>query len=146
MKTQMRALIAIAVLLLGIGLGGCEDPEAMKANETAEKLVGTWLREIEVSGAKAPRILVLGPDGKFSESLVADFADGRKRKEERSGEWTFDGKNLKRRYTHEDGRIIGNYNFVTFELTSLSAREFQGKNHVQGEEIHYQRVAEGTEP
>lgn len=142
----MRTVLALAGLLLGISLGGCEDPEALKANETAQKLAGTWLREIEVSDAKARRVLVLRADGKFRESLVAVFVDGRKAKEERSGEWTFDGKNLKRRYTHEDGRQIGNYNFVTFELTSFSGREFEGKNHVQGEEIHYRRVAEGTAP
>ena len=142
----MRTLLAVVALLLGIGLCGCEDPEALKANETAEKLVGTWLREIEGPDAKARRILVLRADGTFSETLVAVFVDGHKANEERSGDWIFDGKNLKRRYTHHDGRPIGHYVFVTFELTSFSGREFEGKNHLQGEQIHYRRVAEGTSP
>jgi hypothetical protein len=142
----MRTLLAVVALLLGIGLGGCEDPEGLKATETAEKLVGTWLREIEGPDAKARRILVLHADGTFSETLVAVFLDGHKVKEERSGDWIFDGRNLKRRYTHHDGRPIGNYVFVTFELTSFSGREFEGKNHLQREEIRYRRVAEGTAP
>jgi len=140
----MRTLLAIVALLLGISLGGCEDTEALKADEITQRLVGTWLREIEGPDAKARRILVLRADGKFSETLVVDFADGHKAREERSGEWIFDGRNLKRRYTHHDGRQIGNYIFVTFELTSVSGREFEGKNHTKGEEIHYRRVAEGT--
>jgi hypothetical protein len=143
----MRVLLAIVTLLLGFGLGGCEDAQALKAEETSQKLVGTWLREIEVDGAKGRRVLVLGSDGKFSETSAVEFADGRRGREERAGDWVCDGTNLERRYTHEDGRqLSGNYHFVTFALTSFTGSEFEGKNHVQGEEVRYRKVAEGTKP
>jgi hypothetical protein len=143
----MRPLLVIVVLLLGLGLGGCEDAQALKAQETSQRLVGTWLREIEVDGAKGRRVLVLGSDGKFSETLGVEFADGRKGREERAGDWSYDGTNLKRRYTHEDGRqLSGNYYFVTFALTSFTGSEFEGRNYVQGEEVRYRKVAEGTKP
>jgi hypothetical protein len=143
----MRTIFALVAILIALGVSGCEDAQALKAQETSEKLVGTWLREMEVADAKGRRILFLGSDGKFSETLAVDFADGRKGREDRAGEWTFDGTNLKRKYTHEDGRqLSGNHHFVTFALTSFTGKEFEGKNHIQGEKIHYRRVAEGTKP
>jgi hypothetical protein len=146
-KGGMRSVLTIGALLVSVFAVGCEDAQALKAAEARQQLVGTWLREINIPNAKARRVLVLAQDGKFSEELVAEFDDGRKGHEERSGEWNFDGTNLKRRYTHEDGRqLSGNFNFVTFELSSLSASEFEGRNHLQGEQIHYRRVTPGTRP
>jgi hypothetical protein len=143
----VRPLLLSLLLACASALVGCEDAQAVKAEEAKQKLVGTWLREISVEGAKGRRVLVLAEDGKFTEILVAEFGDGRKGRNERSGEWAFDGTNLKRRYTHEDGRqLSGNFHFVTFEIVALSRTEFEGKNHVQGEEIRYRKVPAGTSP
>jgi hypothetical protein len=143
----MRILVAVLAFLSGILLSACDDVQARKANEGRERLVGTWLREIEAPIGKARRVLVLNPDGRFAEEFIAHMNDGRTGRETRSGEWTYDGTNLKRRYTHEDGQqLSGNFNFATFELTKLTASEFEGKNHAQGEEIRYVRVAPGTTP
>jgi hypothetical protein len=125
----------------------CDDAQSRKEQEIRESLVGTWLRDVEVEGGKGRRFLVLGDDGKFSELLVIEFADGRRTRSERSGEWFFDGTNLKRRYTHEDGKMLGsNFSFVTFEITVLTPRDFEGRNHVQGEQISYRRVDPGSRP
>lgn len=146
-KAHMRPLLLSLLLACASALVGCEDAQTVKAEEAKQKLVGTWLREISAEGANGRRVLVLAEDGKFSEVLVAEFGDGRKGRNERAGEWAFDGKNLKRRYTHEDGRqLSGNFHFVTFEIVALSRTEFEGKNHVQGEEIRYRKVPAGTGP
>ena len=109
--------------------------------------MGTWLREIDAPIGKGRRVLVLTADGKFSEELLAHLKDGRTGRETRGGEWTYDGTNLKCRYTQENGRqLSGNFNFATFELTKLTTSEFEGRNHAQGEEIRYVRVAPGTTP
>lgn len=143
----MQVVLAILALTFGLLLGGCEDAQSLKAEETRGKLVGTWLREMEHGGDKARRVLVLSDGGKFSETLAVQYADGRTGREQRSGEWSFDGVNLKRRYTHEDGRqLSGNFRFVTFALTVFTDSEFEGRNHAHGEEIHYRRVAERTMP
>lgn len=90
---------------------------------------------------------MLRADGQFDETLVITFADGRWGRTTSAGEWTADGTNLKRHYTHEDGRqLSGNFNFATYALTTLDEHQFIGRNHAQGEEIHYQRVPDGTQP
>lgn len=143
----MRPWSIIILLALVASFAGCDDAQSLKAEETRQKLVGTWMREIEKSGDKARRVLVLGADGKFNETLVVEFADGRRGQETRAGEWSYDGMNFKRRYTHENGRqLSGNFNFATFALTSFDGRQFEGRNHAQGEEIRYRRVPEGTQP
>jgi hypothetical protein len=143
----MRLALTALVFSISFTLVGCEDVRAVKANETTQKLVGTWLREMEHGGQKARRVLVLGADRKFSEILVVELSEGKHGKSESSGEWSFDGTNLKRRYTHEDGRqLSGNFNFATFALTSVSDTAFEGRNHAMGEEIAYRKVPEGTKP
>ena len=145
-RARVRTLVAIIAAVTVI-LGACDDAQSRKTEEARQKLVGTWLREFDAEGVHGRRLLVLGEDGKFSEVLVAQFGDGHIGRSERSGEWFFDGTNLKRRYTHEDGRqLTNNFAFVTFEITVLTPRDFEGKNHVQGEQISYRRVAPGTTP
>ena len=44
-------------------------------------------------------------------------------------------------------RPIGsNFTFATYALTTLDEHQFIGRNHAQGEEIHYRRVPDGTQP
>ena len=143
----MRHVLAAVALSITLAVAGCEDAQALKAQETSQKLVGTWLREMERGGQKGRRLLVLGADGKFSETLVVERSEGNLGKSESAGEWSFDGTNLKRRYTHEDGRqLSGNFNFATFALTSVSNTAFEGKNYAMGEEIVYRKVPEGSKP
>lgn len=147
MAIRANAALAMAALVSGLLVTGCGEVQDRKSEEGRQKLTGTWLREIDAPIGKARRVLVLAADGKFSEELVANMNDGRTGRETRAGDWTYDGTNLKRRYTHEDGRqLSGNFNFATFELTKLSPEEFEGRNHAQGEEIRYKRVPQGTKP
>jgi hypothetical protein len=140
----MKTVVAFVILAVSAALFGCEDAQALKATETKQKLVGTWLREMEIDGAKGRRVLSLAGDGTFTELLRVEFPGGRKSRSERSGEWAFDGTNLKRRYTHEDQQqLSGNFHFVTFAVTSLSNTQFEGKNFTSGEEIRYRRLREG---
>jgi hypothetical protein len=148
MSARLRIVRVFGLLLFSVAaVTGCNDSESTRVQETRERLVGTWLREIETRDEQARRVLVLAGDGTFSESLRAELFDGRIQREEASGEWAYDGTNLKRRYTREDGhQVRGIGHFVTFALTSLTPREFEASNQVQGKDIRYRRVPPGTQP
>ncbi len=131
-------------------LAACDDPPAESAAELVQqRLAGTWLREYEEQGTQVRRILVLEPGGHFREnsSLVAPGAAAR---QDASGEgkWSFDGTNLKRRYTRINGRPTSHpfMPYATFELSFPSRLEFVGVDHVRHREVHYRRVPDGTEP
>lgn len=142
-----RRPVLLVALLCALSLPSCEDAGAVKAQEVSRQLVGTWLREMETQGSKGRRVLVLGADGKFNEALVVELPDGRKAGETRAGDWSYDGTNLKRRYTHENGRqVSGNFNFGTYALTRFDGKVLEGRNHASGDEIRYTRVADGTPP
>ena len=62
-------------LLAGLLAAGCGGPpDDSPAQETRERLVGTWLRDYEEDGVKVRRILVLEQDGHFREESRATGA------------------------------------------------------------------------
>ena len=131
-------------------LAACDDPPAESAAELVQqRLAGTWLREYEEQGTRVRRILVLEPGGHFRENstLVAPGAAARQ-DASGEGEWSFDGTNLKRRYTYINGRPASHpfMPYATFELSFPSRLEFIGVDHVRQREVHYRRVADGTKP
>lgn len=143
MKLRHIAALALAVLLMG-----CDNSEDARAAETRSRLAGSWLREVEADGVRVRRVLALDEGGKFSERALIVTADGRETREEHAGKWTYDGTNLKRKYTHMNGRQVGGGRMVyaTYELKSFTRSEFLAKDHVGGRELSYGRVQAGTLP
>lgn len=136
--------------LFALVLAGCDETPQQSATEAVQKrLVGTWLREYEEQGTAVRRVLVLQAQGSFSESsLAVQPADQPPIRSESSGEWTFDGTNLKRRYLRIDGKPLSapTMPYATFALSFPSRYEFIGVDHVRKLEVRYQRVGDGTQP
>ena len=123
-------------------------PEDSRAQEIQRQLTGTWLREYQQGQARVRRILVLEPAGSFTEAVLAIEADGAVVQNRHSGQWHFDGTNLKRRYTLIDGRkpSAPAFPYAAFEVTFESRNVFVGTDNVRQRQVRYQRVGEGTQP
>jgi hypothetical protein len=112
-----------------------------------DKLVGTWLREINEGDYKVRRVLVLESDGRFHEATRVVDSEGVSRTATADGYWVFDGINFKRKYTRVDNGQLsgGRITFATFQIKSASPREFTGVDNVRNIEVTYRRVDEGTQ-
>lgn len=137
-------LLASALALLA----GCDSaPDDSDAAQIRQRLIGTWLRDYEEHGAHIRRVLELDADGHFRESSRV-VAQGAEREEHvHAGEWTYDGTNLKRRYTSVDGKppAAPAMPYATFQI-QLDHNEFVGVDNVRKREVHYERVHDGTVP
>jgi hypothetical protein len=118
------------------------------AQDDAERLQGTWLREYSDQGTTVRRVLELEPGGAFHEAVRVVQASGGVARFAHEGQWLYDGTNLKRRYTLMNGHPPSHLNapFATFQVTFDSRNEFTGVDHVHKVEVRYERVAPGTEP
>jgi hypothetical protein len=135
--------------VLGGVLAGCDSPaDESPAQVMRQQLVGTWLREYEEDGIPIRRVLVLESGGRFTEKSRRADSAAAEVQHSHSGDWLFDGTNLKRRYTSVDGRqpAAPVAPFATFELKFLSRKEFVGVDRVRAREVRYRRVEEGTQP
>lgn len=138
----------ISVLATAIALVACDQPaQEMAESDTRDKLVGTWLREIDDGGFKIRRVLVLESGGLFHEATRVIDAEGVSRTGTADGYWIFDGINFKRKYTRVDSGQIsgGRITFATFQIKSASPREFTGVDNVRNIEVTYRRVDDGTQ-
>lgn len=140
------------LLLAGVlsAMAACGDgPSESPAETTRGRLVGTWMRSYEEAGTRVRRVLVLEEPGGFRELSVATRSDGQPPIESSaSGDWLFDGTNLKRRYRLINGKPLSapTIPFATFEVRFSGKSEFIGIDHVRKLEVHYERVADGTRP
>lgn len=136
--------IAAAVALLS----GCDSAQVARTEQVRTQLAGTWLAEAESGKVKVRRILSLGADGKFSDRVVVTSSGEGDEQHEYGGEWSYDGTNLKRRFLRENGRQYsgGKIRYATFPLISVSASEFVVDDNVQGMNVVFRRVPEGTSP
>ncbi len=142
-----RRLLALLVAALAVGAAGCDDAPDQN-DEIRDRLIGTWLRDYEEEGTRVRRVLVLQPDGHFHEtsrSLGPREAGARHAHE---GQWLYDGTNLKRRYTRMDGQPVAapQMPFAAFQIRFDGSHEFTGIDNVRHRELHYQRVADATQP
>lgn len=133
-----RSLLSQAVLVPA--LLGCEDPQQRSIRE---KLVGTWTEEYSEEHGPVIGTVVLYPDGKFEETVLsragqknAGQGGGRS-----AGEWSFDGMNLKRKYTSMDGQPLLNasFRYVTYAVKDLRDDGFVGVDNVAGKEAKFRR-------
>lgn len=143
----MKIILLFALLTLAL-VAGCSNEESARSDETRATLVGTWLREAESAGMKSRRVVFLGQDGKFADRIHTKAADGQSERLDYTGEWSYDGTNLKRRYLQENGRSFagGKIRYATQPLVSVSASELVTRDTAEGVELVYRRVAEGTQP
>lgn len=118
------------------------------AAERQDLLRGTWLREYAEGDVQVRRILELGGDGRFEETVRIAEAGGRVTRMAHQGTWLYDGTNLKRKYTAMNGEPPSRLNlpFATFELQFPSRNDFVGVDHVHGVRIEYRRVPDDTQP
>lgn len=152
LKYWAPGLVALAALL--VTCAGPSPEAAAPASEAEapdtvrERLQGTWLREYEVRGVKARRVLRLGADGAFHEKVRAVDAAGAVAEQVHEGTWLYDGTNLKRRYTLMNGEPPSRLNLpiATFQIAFEGRDAFVGIDHIHGNRVHYRRVAAGTQP
>jgi hypothetical protein len=135
-------LLAVAMLALAALLSA-----GLTAPDAQDQLLGTWLRETAGRGVTARHLLVLGPDGAFSETVRVVDGAGAVTNYVHGGTWLFDGTNLKRKYTVVNGQPPSRLNlpFATFEIAFASRNEFAGIDHIHGNRIAYRRVAPETQ-
>jgi hypothetical protein len=139
----------LATLLAGALAAACNSPpDDSSARSIGQQLIGTWLREYEENRFKVRRVLVLEPDGRFRELSRIVELGAVQTQHSHTGEWHFDGTNLKRRYTSVDGKppAAPTMPYATFELKFQSHNEFTGIDHVRKHEVQYRRVQDGTLP
>ncbi|MDB5750432.1 MAG: hypothetical protein JWP65_853 [Ramlibacter sp.] len=151
LKFWAPGLLALGMLLATCAAppGGAAHPDADEAaDDTRQRLQGTWLREYEAKGIRARRVLVLEPDGAFREKVRATDGAGRATEQAHEGTWLFDGTNLKRKYTLMNGRPPSRLNLplATFQIAFETPNEFLGVDHIHGNKVRYRRVAAGMEP
>ncbi|CAA9418663.1 MAG: hypothetical protein AVDCRST_MAG51-1868 [uncultured Ramlibacter sp.] len=151
-KVWIPALLALTALAsscdptrLGMALDAApgESPQ-----EVALALQGTWLREYEQDGVRARRVLTLGPNHLFRESVRAVDARGAVLEQEHEGNWFYDGTNLKRKYTSMDGKPPSRLRppFVTVQIAFESRNAFLGTDNLRGHQVRYRRVPPETRP
>jgi hypothetical protein len=142
-----RRLAALIAVLAPIFLAACSDPPVdSPADAVQQQLVGSWLREYSHEGARVRRLLVLGEDGRFTETAQAVDASGSVTDFAHAGQWLFDGTNLKRKYTSFNGKqpSAPTLPYVTYQLKFESRHEFIGTDNVRKREVRYSRVGPGT--
>ena len=151
-----------------VSVAGCDS--AQDIDDVQQRLVGSWLRDEVEDGARVRRILVLQPGGRFEETSKAikipdvsteinavtgapevtqpTQGNAMLARHAHSGDWLFDGTNLKRRYTLIDGRqpSAPTFPYAAFEVRFDSRNVFIGTDNIRKRQVRYQRVADGTLP
>lgn len=124
----------------GITMGSPEEIET--------RLHGSWLREHDAQGVTSRRVLTLGPDRAFRETVRVVDAQGAPREFVHEGHWFYDGVNLKRKYTLYDGKPPSRLNlpFVTFQIEFRSRNDFVGIDHIHRNRVQYRRVPTESTP
>ena len=164
---HLSSLLLLLLLAAVASVAGCDS--AQDPDDVQQRLVGSWLRDDVEDGARVRRILVLQPGGRFEETSIAtkipdvpgaaeaiDAAavtpptprDPVLARHAHSGDWLFDGTNLKRRYTLIDGRqpSAPAFPYAAFEVRFESRNVFIGTDNIRKRQVRYQRVADGTLP
>jgi hypothetical protein len=148
LKAWVPGVLALVALLATCEGPLTQEPGATPEADTVDRLQGAWLREEVHGSVRARRILTLRADGGFEERVRIVDAAGGATEQVHAGTWLYDGTNLKRKYTLMNGSPPSRLNlpFATFQIAFDSRDAFVGVDHVHGNRIAYQRVAEGTLP
>lgn len=143
-RRSLCAGLALAALVLMSACG--QTPDDSPADDARQLLVGTWLREYDQDGAHIRRLLVLDPEGRFSEEARVVDASGGVTRHMHAGLWLYDGMNLKRHYTSFDGKRPHSPTlpYATFQVRFESNQEFVGTDNLRQREVRYRRVEDGA--
>ena len=144
----VRPLAVLALVAAALAGGWGRPPDDSQTQQVRERLVGTWVREYQEQATIVRRVLVLESSGVFRERSIVTGEGAAAVAHEGEGDWLFDGTNLKRHYRRVDGHALSapTIPFATFAVRFPSHNEFIGLDHIRKVQVHYLRVAEGTEP
>ena len=139
---------SITVWLLAAVVTACTDADTRRREEIAQRLVGTWLEEVERDGLKIRVVVNLEKGGTFQQAVRAVGPDGASRTELIAGDWFFDGETFKRRYLTVNGNRVSGIQFASYQFASLTDSEFACVDHlIEGKrEVKFRRVPDGTSP
>ncbi|WP_422087892.1 hypothetical protein [Variovorax sp.] len=144
----MRALKLLVLALLLIAIVSCEKKSPLAEDNIRQKLVGTWLSEIDFEGTKTRAVTKVDQDGAFRE--IEKFVDSKGEAVEVSyaGEWSFDGTNFKRKYMSKDGRPLpsSKFEYATYAVSMVGEGEFVGVDKIQQRTVRFARADEGARP
>lgn len=141
-----RCGLAVALALPSLLLVACDNPPGdSAADDVQQRLVGSWQRDYDQDGAHVRRLLVLDADGRFSEAARVVAPGGAVTEHLHTGQWLYDGINLKRKYLSADGKPLSRLTlpYATFALKFESNREFVGTDNLRHRQVRYQRVEPG---
>lgn len=143
-----RRVWLITVWLWAVALAACSDAEPQRRDAIADRLVGTWLEEVEGDGLKFRRVLSLMKGGTFQQAITLAAQDGSVRTEVIAGDWFFDGETFKRRYLTVNGKRVSGIQFASYQVVSVTDTELACVDHlVEGKRnVRFRRVADGTTP
>ncbi len=141
----------VLICLAACPLAACDSaPPDERDESTRRRLVGTWLRAYDEQGVHVRRVLVLNDNGTFQEASSMLSGDGliTPSQASGSGDWLFDGTNLKRHYRLINGKPAAApiVPFATFAIQFPSRTQFIGIDRVHRLEVLYARVPDGTQP
>lgn len=131
----------LSFFLIAAFLIGCGDSFSKVEDPTRQALVGRWQEKIAIDGVQIRRVIELNYDGKFSE---IEYIDSEKTtvQETYAGEWAYDGKNFKRKYTSINQKPLPNSKFmyVTYAVKIAHENKFIGVDNINIREIDFVRV------
>ncbi len=136
-RRKLVTLIFPAVLI-----AACDDSSLKRVDAVRQRLVGRWLEELSLDGAKIRSIVTLDQDGKFFELEEVLDANGSIKQKKHAGEWSFDGINFKRKYTSLNGQPLSNaqFGYATYAVKSFEQDRFIGVDNVRATETRFSRT------
>ena len=136
------------VILGAISATSCDVSTPKPTTDIRERLVGTWLSELDEDGGRIRSVVTLNQEGKFREVEKIFEPNGQTKLATHTGEWFFDGTNFKRKYTSSNGQSLSNSQFayVTYAVKSSTNSEFVGADNVRQKEVRFVRADAETQP
>jgi hypothetical protein len=137
---RRKLLLLVTSIALTVG---CNDSSKKSVADVQQRFIGKWLEEFSNEGVQIKNIVTLETGGNFTEVGMSLEPSGVTKEEKRAGEWSFDGVNLKRKYTSLNGRLLTNaqFGYVTHAVKSLKQNEFIGVDNIKTQEIRFSRVS-----
>ncbi len=136
-RRELLLWIACAALT-----ASCDGSSSKPADKVRQQLVGRWLEELSVDGLQTRSIVTLDRDGTFIEIEKSSDASGLIKQQTHAGEWSFDGVNLKRKYTSMNGQSLSNaqFGYATYAVKHIAKNEFVAIDNVRKREARFSKT------
>ncbi|MEJ8853156.1 hypothetical protein WKW79_01165 [Variovorax robiniae] len=144
----MRVVLSLLLALLLACLAACDPSRPAATANLRAQLIGTWLSESEEEGIRTCTVLELAEPGEFREIEKIDDGKGSPREVRTSGEWSFDGTNLKRKYTRRQGQPLPMNYFATtgYAIHMTSNDRFVGVDNLRHRSVSFERTSTNVCP